>query len=225
MHSSHLHLFSSVCSFLVSRFLQLALPLPVSLQLSFPSCPVAFSEVSALLLVLLMAPRRFPTLFPGFDVLLEGDNGSIAAIGPRALRLPRRQHRLQTRVSPVVAGLFTVGGFLQNGRLLLLRLLDGLLWNVGEEDEEAVLTPSVLDQSADSTRTQLKQRRSRWWKMTELMSQTGPDSLWVGVRHPFPQNDKPLVSSVDRQTVPVHQDPLMTFGEVQRPETPADISM
>lgn len=32
------------------------------------------------------------------------------------------------------------------------------------------------------------------------------------------------MSGVDRQAVSVHQDALMTFSEVQRPETPTDVS-
>lgn len=105
------HLFPSVVTLLMSSFLQLALPLPVSLQLSFPSSPVAFAEVSPLFAAVLqvVVPCGLAALFSGFDVLLEGDDGSVAAIGPRTLRLPRRQHRLQTRVPAVVGRLLAVG--------------------------------------------------------------------------------------------------------------------
>ncbi len=43
------------------------------------------------------------------------------------------------------------------------------------------------------------------------------------VSHPFSQTDESLMSGVDRQAVPVHQDALMTFSEVQGPETPRHI--
>lgn len=43
------------------------------------------------------------------------------------------------------------------------------------------------------------------------------------VGHPFAQTDESLMPGVDRQSVPVHQDALMTFSEVQGPETPIDI--
>lgn len=43
------------------------------------------------------------------------------------------------------------------------------------------------------------------------------------VGHPLAQTDESLVSGVDRQAVPVHQDSMMAFSEVQGPETPADI--
>lgn len=146
----NLHLFSSISSFLVTSFLQLALPLPVPLQLSFPCSPIAFGEVSALFAAVfqMMVSRGLAALLSGFDVLFEGDDGPVAAVGPRALRLPRRQHRLQARVPAVIGCLLAIGRLLQHRRLLLLRLLDGLLWNVCDEDEEAVLTHSALDQPA-----------------------------------------------------------------------------
>lgn len=147
----HLYLFSSIRRFLMTGFLQLALPLPVSLQLSFPSSPVAFSEVAALLaaVLLVMVACRLAAQLSGFDVLLEGDDGPIAAVRPRTLRLPHRQHRLQAGVSAIVGRLLAVGRLLQHRRLLLLRLLDGLLWNISDEDEEAVLTHTALDQPVD----------------------------------------------------------------------------
>lgn len=37
----------------------------------------------------------------------------------------------------------------------------------------------------------------------------------LAVGDPLPQGDEALVASVDRQAVPVHQDALVTFGEVQ----------
>lgn len=48
-------------------------------------------------------------------------------------------------------------------------------------------------------------------------------SLRLVVGHPLAQTDESLVSGVDRQAVPVHQDALMAFSEVQGPETAADI--
>lgn len=88
-------------------------------------------------------------------------------------------------------------------------------------------------QTGSGTKVETEKLKSNFITDTEedsnLSHQTegGRDrhSLRVVVSHPFPQNDKSLVSSVDRQTVSVHQDPLMTFGEVQRPETPTDISI
>lgn len=147
----HLYLFSHISSFLMTSFFQLTLPLPVPLRLSFPSSPVAFGEVSALLAAVfqVMVSCRLADLLSGFDVLLEGDDGSVTAVRPRALRLPCRQHRLQAGVSAVVGHLLAVRRLLQHRRLFLLRLLDGLLWNVSDEDEEAVLTHSALDQPAE----------------------------------------------------------------------------
>lgn len=242
----------------MNSFFQLALPLPIPLQLQFPSSPVAFAEVPALLAAVLqvVVSWRLAALFSGFDVLLEGDDRPVTAIGPRALRLSRRQHRLQARMHSVVGGLLAIGRLLQHGRLLLLRLLDGLLRNVCDEEEEAVLTHCALDQPAE--RTQLKSLTTTLTLgvlvmvvavlgvlvtvvvvavrvlvtlavlvMVAAAVQVAPaaceHSLRLVVGHPLAQTDESLVSGVDRQAVPVHQDALMAFSEVQGPETAAAI--
>ena len=45
-----------------------------------------------------------------------------------------------------MARLLAVAGLLEDRRVLLLRLLDGLFWNVTEEEEDAILTGLTLDQ-------------------------------------------------------------------------------
>lgn len=60
---------------------------------------------------------------------------------------------------------------------------------------------------------------------TQALADGPIHSPWLVVRHPLPQTDEPLVSGVDRQSVPVHQDSLVTFSEVQRPETETDFSV
>lgn len=145
-----LYLFSSIGRFLMDALLQLALPLTVPLQLSFPSGPVAFGEVSALLatIFLMVVPCGVTALLSGFDVLFEGDHWTVAAVGPRALSLPHRKHGLQAGIPAVVGRLLAIQRLLQHGYLLFLRLLNGLFWNVSHEDEEAILAHSALDQSA-----------------------------------------------------------------------------
>ena len=60
------------------------------------------------------------------------------------------------------------------------------------------------------------------WMLSDAA--THRHSPWLVVCHPFTQTDESLVSSVDRRAVSVHQDSLMTFGEVQRPETETEVS-
>lgn len=43
------------------------------------------------------------------------------------------------------------------------------------------------------------------------------NSPWLVVGHPFSQTDQSLVAAVGRQAVPLHQDALVTLGEVQGP--------
>lgn len=143
------YLFPSIRRFVVAVLLHLALPFAFLLLLVLAGGPVAFAVAAALLapvpLVLSASLARplLAALFAGLDVLLEGDHGPLAAVQRAVLALPRRQDGPQAQGS-LVGHLLTVGRLLEDGRVLLLRLLNHLLRDVGDEEQQAVAN-IVLD--------------------------------------------------------------------------------
>lgn len=91
-------------------------------------------------------------------------------------------------------------------------------------DGYTILNQTVFSRTSDPQRSgSASQRKKISCIVTDRCSdQADGNSPRLVVGHPFAQTDEPLMSSVERQAVPVHQDALMTFSEVQSPETPTE---
>ena len=147
-----MYLFPSVACLVVAILLHLALPLALLLLLALAGGSVALAVAGTFLApipLVLAAPLTLalallPALLAGLDVLLEGDHRPLADVQHAVLALPGRQDRLETQRA-LVGHLLAVGRFLEDRRVLLLGLLDDLLWDVGDEQQQAVTHP-VLDE-------------------------------------------------------------------------------
>ena len=149
-----MYLFPSVACLVVAILLHLALPLALLLLLALAGGSVALAVAGTFLapiplvlaapLTLTLTLALLPALLAGLDVLLEGDHRPLADVQHAVLALPGRQDRLETQRA-LVGHLLAVGRFLEDRRVLLLGLLDDLLWDVGDEQQQAVTHP-VLDE-------------------------------------------------------------------------------